>query len=323
MAFCLVFASRSFGDVRIEVKGSEPFVLPASEIDGSWGWYDAETLLEHFPGEVSRDASDGRLNLRNGDDWVALKAEPPYALRNGRPIKGVAPLKKRGGRLYVSFKFIRDFLSTLMDAPLSAAQSGMGSAKRIVLDAGHGGGDSGSLGMGSATEKDAMLALSRQIAKLLEKKGYEVHQTRETDIDMELEQRAAVANYWAADAFISLHASGDARPQARGFELMVAPVPPVKADPRAWQGGQVGRANDSRRLAHLIQVSLGEALSTFDRGMIEIQSPLLTAVRSPACLVEAGNLSWTPDAELLSGRDGKSLLANAVVKALDNFFSEN
>lgn len=321
--FLLAFAARSFGDIRVELDEEGSFVLLSARTGEVAGWYDAEILLSHFPGVVSKDQVDGRLTHRSGEDWAALKSEPPYALRNGRPLKDVVPPKIHEGKLFVNLKFIRDFLPRLMERKLTVFQDFAGRARIIVLDAGHGGGDFGSLGIGGATEKEAMLALSGEIAKLLSEKGYEVHQTRQSDMDMGLEQRAAIANYWEADAFISLHASGKNRPQARGFEVMAPREPPKNVNPNSWQGGQVGRSAESWRLAYMLRSSLGESLSTYDRGLIEISSPLLEAVKASACLIEVGNLSWTPDAETLSSREGKSLLAKAVAKALDSFFQPN
>lgn len=75
----------------------------------------------------------------------------------------------------------------------------------VVLDAGHGGHDSGNRGLGYV-EKDIALDVTLQVGKILEKQPYfEVIYTRKTDVFLELHERAAIANKKDADVFVSIH----------------------------------------------------------------------------------------------------------------------
>src|SRR3954468_11687236 len=90
---------------------------------------------------------------------------------------------------------------------------------RIVVDAGHGGHDTGTIGPSGFKEKDLVLDVSLRLGKLLENKmGAEVVYTRDDDTFIPLETRTAVANQNQADLFISVHANSSDDPGARGVE---------------------------------------------------------------------------------------------------------
>jgi N-acetylmuramoyl-L-alanine amidase len=192
-----------------------------------------------------------------------------------------------------------------------------------VVDAGHGGepGSRGAAGGSTALEKDVVLELALTTSEELRRSGFAVHLTRSGDHSIGMEKRAAVANYWGAELFLSLHAAGQERPQARGFEVFVAPEPDGSLAPDRWEAGQAGRGAASRRWAAAVQAALGDALATFDRGLSVIPSPLLEAVACPAVLVEVGTLAWPGDAEALTTAEGRQRIAGAVVAAAERYFS--
>jgi N-acetylmuramoyl-L-alanine amidase len=81
--------------------------------------------------------------------------------------------------------------------------------KVIVIDPGHGGIDAGTTGVDGLKEKDVVLDEARRLAKALEKRGYAVHLTRDTDVYIPLRERVAIARSYDADLFISLHADSN------------------------------------------------------------------------------------------------------------------
>src|SRR6185369_3440274 len=90
---------------------------------------------------------------------------------------------------------------------------------RIVVDAGHGGHDTGTIGPNGLYEKDLVLEVALRLGKLLENRlGAEVVYTRDDDTFIPLETRTAIANQNQADLFISVHANSSSDPQARGIE---------------------------------------------------------------------------------------------------------
>jgi N-acetylmuramoyl-L-alanine amidase len=90
---------------------------------------------------------------------------------------------------------------------------------RIVVDAGHGGHDTGTVGPGGLQEKDLTLDVALRLGKLLETKlGADVIYTRDDDTFVPLETRTAIANQNQADLFISIHANSSKEASARGVE---------------------------------------------------------------------------------------------------------
>jgi N-acetylmuramoyl-L-alanine amidase len=90
---------------------------------------------------------------------------------------------------------------------------------KIVIDPGHGGHDTGTIGPNGLEEKDLVLEVGRRLGKLLETRlGAEVVYTRKDDSFIPLETRTAIANQQRADLFISIHANSSHDPDARGVE---------------------------------------------------------------------------------------------------------
>jgi N-acetylmuramoyl-L-alanine amidase len=90
---------------------------------------------------------------------------------------------------------------------------------RIVVDAGHGGHDTGTIGANGLLEKDLVLDVALRLGRLLEQKlGAEVVYTRHDDTFIPLETRTAIANQNQADLFISIHANSSRDASARGVE---------------------------------------------------------------------------------------------------------
>jgi N-acetylmuramoyl-L-alanine amidase len=90
---------------------------------------------------------------------------------------------------------------------------------KIVIDPGHGGHDTGTIGPKGLEEKDLVLDVSRRLGKLLTTRlGAEVVYTRSDDTFIPLETRTAIANQEGADLFVSVHANSSRDPDARGVE---------------------------------------------------------------------------------------------------------
>ncbi len=90
---------------------------------------------------------------------------------------------------------------------------------KIVIDPGHGGHDTGTIGPNGLEEKDLVLDVGLKLGKLLESRlGAEIVYTRKDDTFIPLETRTAIANQQRADLFISIHANSSRDPDARGVE---------------------------------------------------------------------------------------------------------
>jgi N-acetylmuramoyl-L-alanine amidase len=320
LLLCLLYAQGASAAVRIAAEGVAPFSLLESAVEDTTAWYDAETWLRRFPGAVEWRAEEKRLTYREGSHQWTLQAEPPYALRDGQPVDRAPATRILGGRLTVSEAFLLERASDFLGRNAAAERVHGTGMLRVVIDPGHGGPDSGARGTGTLAEKDAVLTLARDLSARLRRRGFDVRLTRQDDRFVDAATRAAVANHWEADLFLSLHASGLGRPQARGFEIFVPRPPAPGADPRSWAGGQVGRVEESRRWAETVRRSLGEALSTFNRGVRELPSPLLEALAAPACLAELANLAVPEEEGFLVKPQGRAALADALAGAVDAYF---
>jgi N-acetylmuramoyl-L-alanine amidase len=91
-------------------------------------------------------------------------------------------------------------------------------AYRIFIDPGHGGKDPGAIGPTGLKEKDVNLDIAKRLGELLKVNGIMVNYTRTTDIFVDLGERAAIANRWGANYFVSVHCNAFTDRQANGVE---------------------------------------------------------------------------------------------------------
>ncbi len=120
---------------------------------------------------------------------------------------------------------------------------------RIVIDAGHGGHDSGTLGPDGIEEKDVVLDVALRLGKLLhDRLGAEVVYTRADDTFVPLETRTAIANKAQADLFISVHANSSGDSDARGVEVYYLNF---TSDPEAMSVASRENAVSSQRVNQL------------------------------------------------------------------------
>lgn len=192
------------------------------------------------------------------------------------------------------------------NAATSDPSVSQGNAKyRIVIDAGHGGKDPGATGASGQYEKGFNLFLAERVFQLLEQEPmFEPRLTREDDQFVELEDRAAIANDWSADALVSIHGNTYTDQTITGTETLY-------------------RHNDSIPLAQTIQEQVVKALGLPDRGVKEEQLKLLSLSQMPAVLVEVGYLTNPEEEDFLLSSKGQNLAAHAIVEGLKAYFEQN
>ncbi len=115
------------------------------------------------------------------------------------------------------------------DGASLARQLGLG-VRTVVIDPGHGGPKPGTISKGGLQEKEVNLAIALALRKLLREAGIEAVLTRESDVDVGLDDRTVIANQKRADLFVSIHSNAH-RDRKRGgvetFFLNVSPDPSV------------------------------------------------------------------------------------------------
>ena len=199
---------------------------------------------------------------------------------------------------------------------------------RIVVDAGHGGHDSGTLGPDGIEEKDVVLDVALRLGQLLKQRlGADVIYTRDDDTFIPLETRTAIANKAQADLFISVHANSSPDPSARGVEtyylnfttsadaLEVAARENAVSDQSIHQLSDLvkkialqDKINESREFASDVEQSLYSGLEEGnpglkDRGVKKAPFVVLIGANMPSILAEISFLTNPSDAQEL--RDGK------------------
>jgi N-acetylmuramoyl-L-alanine amidase len=212
-----------------------------------------------------------------------------------------------------------------------------GSAElRIVLDAGHGGWDLGTVGRKGLLEKDLALDITQRLGKLIEERlGAQVIYTRSDDSYLPLEKRAEIANIARADLFLSVHANYSDLKTAHGVETYYTNTySSVKArtdedDPALkqvnWTGVDIrAKVTDSHRLAADVQQALYGGLATRNpdirnRGVKEAQYVVLTGTQMPAVLAEVSFVSSPDDEDKLESSEYRQLIAEALYRGVAKY----
>ena len=223
---------------------------------------------------------------------------------------------------------------------------------RIVVDAGHGGWDLGTVGRRGLLEKDLVFEISQRLGKLLESRlGADVIYTRQDDNYIPLDERAVIANTAQADLFISVHANYSDTPSARGVETYYTnlfsapgskdlsnPAGPKEAamrstphnvpTPTLTPGELRDRIEQSRRLASSVQHSLYGTLSgqnpgLRDRGIKEAGFVVLTESAMPGILAEVSFVSSPTDEQKLRSDGYREQIAEALYKGIARYASSS
>ncbi len=165
----------------------------------------------------------------------------------------------------------------------------------VVLDAGHGGTDGGTVA-GSSLEKDLNMKVVHLVAEQLRNERVRVVYTRQGDVTQSLRNRVAVANGYPEALFVSIHHNASTSEKPEGFETFYTHPKPsyvLKAQRNIFGVKKGGRFIDRRGelLASAIQASSCEVTQAVDRGIKNGSMALTRLVSCPAVLVECGFLS--------------------------------
>ena len=218
--------------------------------------------------------------------------------------------------------------------------------RRVVIDAGHGGHDSGAIGPTGLEEKDVTLKIALQVAKKLEAAGLEVFLTRDDDTFVRLEDRAQFANQRKGDLFVSIHCNAAPNKTLRGIETYTlntsADRYSIRLAARENATSERGvsdlqfiladlatKANteESSRLARRVQKSLVKDLSAQHKGIRDLGTKealffVLLGARMPAILVETSFLSHPEEEKLLRDDGYQSEVAASISDAVTGFLEE-
>jgi len=226
---------------------------------------------------------------------------------------------------------------------------------KVVLDAGHGGKDPGTM-RGAIREKDIVLDVVLRLGKMLEQQpGIKVIYTRKTDVFIELRERAQIANKAKANLFISVHCNGVKSPVAKGTETFVMGMSrtDTNLDIAKKENGVIFLEDDYNQkykgfdpnnpetllgLKILQEEFLGQSIelaseieknfqltNRFSRGVKQQPIWVLDATVMPGVLVELGFVSHPDEGLYISSDAGKDEMAlslfNSIIAYKNTFFS--
>jgi N-acetylmuramoyl-L-alanine amidase len=211
---------------------------------------------------------------------------------------------------------------------------------RIVLDAGHGGWDLGTVGRRGLLEKDLVLDIVQRLGNKLEsRQGAEVIYTRTDDNYLALERRAEIANQAEADFFVSVHANYSEDASARGVETYYTNTfSSANAHSRDSRSAlqTVGfakvdireKVRESRKFAARVQRSLYAGLAAKNpgirnRGVKEASYVVLTGTSMPAVLAEVSFVSSPTDETNLQSSKYRQQIADALYQGIASFAADS
>ena len=282
---------------------------------------------------------------RSGGDFrIVLDVEQsldPNAFR-------LAPVSPHGHRLVVDLHGARK-PGTQPTAQRIASQPQSDNRDIVIaIDAGHGGEDPGAVGVGRVYEKDVVLAISKEVKRLLDAEpGYSGRLVRTGDYYISLRQRTEIARQMRADLFVSVHADAFHTPSARGASVYTLSAQGATSETARWLAerenrsdliggvGNVTLTDKDDLLAHVLldlsmdanrsaSIDAGEAILSSmgsvarlhkrrveQAGFVVLKSPDI-----PSILVETGYLSNPDEARQLAQRDYQQRMARAIFNGI-------
>jgi N-acetylmuramoyl-L-alanine amidase len=217
--------------------------------------------------------------------------------------------------------------------------------ERIVIDAGHGGHDTGTIGPTGLMEKDLCLDVALRLGKIIEQRlpGADVIYTRSDDTFIPLEARTNIANQAKADLFISIHANSSRDTGARGIETYYlnlkgsaeAMEVAARENATAQEGvhdlqnlvmkiTQTEKIDESKEFAEDIQESLSRRIQRYgksvkNRGVRKAPFVVLIGADMPSILTEISFLSNPADEKLLKQPEQRQRVAEGLFQGIASY----
>jgi N-acetylmuramoyl-L-alanine amidase len=199
--------------------------------------------------------------------------------------------------------------------PFNGIPSNALAGKKIVIDPGHGGPDTGAIGPSGTYEKNCNLAIALALNDILKQAGAKTFLTRDKDIspaanysvNEDLDARVNIANSLNADLFICIHNNAsNSNPEARGTEIYYSENNP--------------QANESLQLANSIQSAVIDTLKTSNRGVKELGFYVLRYTTMPTILLETAFISNPYEEARLQNPIFQKNVAAAIFQGIYNYY---
>ena len=267
-----------------------------------------------------------------------------------RPISLTVPLRKSNRSLKSAHEQAEEMGPAPMPELTRAGQHSLTRALglkigRIVIDPGHGGRDTGTIGPTGLMEKDLCLDVALRVGKIIQQRlpGAEVVFTRDDDTFIPLERRTEIANQAKADLFISVHANSSQDRQARGIETYYlnltgsSDAMEVASRENALSANGVHDLQDivakiarnekieeSRDFATMVQDSLSKRMESVDRGsrnrgVRKAPFVVLIGADMPSVLAEISFISNPSDEQWLKKPENRQRVADGLYRGIESY----
>lgn len=259
----------------------------------------------------SQDKAKGDCVLMKSSVKVEIFAKKDYIIYNGSKIFFARNTIFEKGILWISYDDYKEVLVSLL-APSKPVKSGL---KKIIIDAGHGGKDSGSENKTfKLKEKDLALKVASKVGDALKKSGYSVELSRSTDTFLELKDRSEKSK--SADLFLSIHFNSAANSQAQGIEVLTYPRK-SKKEKNSSRGNEFDAWN--LVLGYTLENRICRLLDETDRGVKMQELGVLKGLYCPGVLVECGFLSNSTTAKKLQQESYLTKIADSIVQGVKDY----
>lgn len=232
------------------------------------------------------------------------------------------PIVSKNGKLLISAMDVTKIIEPVMRPGKIANATAV---RTVILDAGHGGHDSGAKGP-LGVEKEAALDVVLRAKKLLQENGYNVRLTRGTDVFIPLEKRPALANKYPNAIFVSVHFNKSKTIGGTGIETYaLAPrgVPSMDeenlsfSDLRQYPGHD--RDAENIALATAMHSSMLRHMRLFDRGIKRARFLVIRDITIPGVLLEGGFMNHPVDARQISQSFFRDAFARAILEGVNRY----
>ena len=234
------------------------------------------------------------------------------------------PIRERNGSILISAMDVTKIIEPVMRPSQIKNATPF---RTVVLDAGHGGHDSGAKG-NRGIEKEAALDVVLRAKRLLEQNGYTVHTTRSRDVFIPLEDRAAFANKFPNAIFVSVHFNKSSGGGASGIETFaLAPrgVPSMDEENFSYSDlkQHPGHARDPENiaLATALHSSMLRQMRLYDRGIKRARFVVIRDIKIPGVLLEGGFMNHPVDGRLIASSQYRDAFARAILEGVGRYRS--
>lgn len=302
-------------------------VMKALRIKGRWSSVDHRYRFNTPMGKAS--LFPGGRYLQVGEQFIPLEHPPRFIdgrLRVAEDFVLVQLPALTGNSIYYRNLSPSQDLQQADDSPLDQlfafllrkkSQGAVGHLRAIAIDIGHGGTDTGVIGLGGVKEKDLVFDFATQLERLIKMRlGIPVYLSRDGDYSLDASQRLQAVKKPDVDAYLVLHAQGHFNPATQGVEIYVRPDD-MTSDPSV----KASQPDDSTRLA----LDMRRALLEEGFSVADIQSAALLPLGRgdlPTVLIELGYLTNADDLSMLQDKDARQMMAEAVFAGLRKFNEE-